>query len=265
MKIGVGAAVYISNSVHAKLARETIASITSEKHDIEFCFWLNAPVDDSVREILHAAGHIHANEENNVSRGWNRAINCLLEDRCSYVLVPNLDIVIKQGSLDALVDHAEGNPEAVLWTMTPWSFRERLGVNPGLEEAPLNNATNPHPHFSCFMVDDRLFELVGPFDEAFKPAYNEDLDMHWRIQLAGFSAVQYEGARFYHVGSATIRNDKELAAANSITHGQLNAYFIRKWGHKPATANDPFTKDMYRHPFNDPAQEGFERAYRSTW
>lgn len=265
MKIGVGAAAYVTTRAHVELARSTLESITSDEHELAFCFFLNAPVPAETQQLLESYGHVHANDENNVSRAWNRAIACLLDQGCDYVLVPNLDIVMKQGSLDALVRHAEANPTPLLWTMANWHYLHRDGVNPGIDEAPLHDNAVPHPHFSCFMVDERLFEIVGPFDEAIKPAYNEDLDMHWRIRLAGCEAVQYEGARFYHHGSGTIRNDPELNERNHGTHSENNAYFVRKWGYKPPTADDPFTKDMFRYPFNDPTRQGFERGYRSTW
>ena len=206
VNIGIGAAAYVSTPQHVELARATLDSISSAQHNLQFCFHLNSPPDEAVVSFLSSYGHVHVNDENNVSRAWNRSIDCLLKT-ADYVLVPNLDIVIKDGSIDALVAHAESNREPILWTMANWHYLHRDGENPGLDEAPLHDNAVPHPHFSCFMVDERLFAEVGPFDENIKPAYNEDLDMHWRIRLAGYEAVQYEGARFFHVGSGTIRND----------------------------------------------------------
>ena len=37
---------------------------------------------------------------------------------------------------------------------------------------------------SFFMVNDRLFKEVGEFDEKFVPAYGEDVDMQYRLELA---------------------------------------------------------------------------------
>jgi hypothetical protein len=264
MKIGVGAAVYLANQRHFEHAEETLRSITSE-HELEFCLWLNHPIKAEWQVVLETFGHIHTNEENNVSRAWNRAIDHLLRDGCRYVFIPNLDIVVRQGALDALVAAAGLNAEPLLWTMANWHGLQDSPELPGLEHAPLHDNWTPYPHFSAYMVDHRLFELVGPFDENFRPAYNEDLDMHWRIRLAGGTAVQYEGSRFYHHGSRTIVLDPALMQANAVSHAELNAYFVRKWGYKPPTADDPFTDGMFKYPFNDPAQAGLERQFITTW
>jgi len=265
MKIGVGGAAYITKPEHARYAELTLNSIASAEHEIVQCWWLNSPMRAEWQQIFDRRGHTHINDENNVSRAWNRAIHHLLAEGCQYVFVPNLDIVVRSGSLDALVAAAERNPEPILWTMANWHALDELPDLPGLEQAPLHDNFVQHPHFSAFMVDARLFEQIGPFDETFKPAYNEDLDMHWRIKLAGRDAVQYEGSRFYHFGSRTICEDPALFGENVHTHSKNNDYFRAKWNFKPPTADDPFTDGMYRHPFNDPEKVGIEREFMSTW
>lgn len=267
MKIGVALAIYETNEQHHKMAVETLDSISSEKHEIITCGWNNGPaLPEEWQRPFTARGHVHENDENNVSRAWNRGIECLLRvHECQYVFVPNLDIVLQPGALDRFVEAVSKRPDAELWTMANWHYRWDIDGNPGIANAPIHDNWVPYPHFSAFMVDHRLFEEVGPFDEAFKPAYNEDIDMHWRIRLAGKEALQYEGARFYHYGSITIRADPVLNEANNATHGLNNLYFTQKWGFKPATADDAFTDGMYHYPFNDPAKVGFEKDYMKSW
>jgi hypothetical protein len=268
MKVGVATAVYISNDAHYTYAKETLDSISSDEHELIFAGVLNVPsLKDEWETAFTSRGELLPYEENNVSRAWNRGIHHLLERDCVYVFVPNLDIVVQPGALDRLVESAGRPPanEALLWTMANWHYRWDHGENHGIATAPLTDNWVPYPHFSAFMVDRHLFEEIGPFDENFKPAYNEDLDMHWRIKLAGKQALQYEGARFYHHGSQTIRNDSALNEANSLSHHVGNQYFTQKWGFKPATADDPFTDGMFKHPFNDPAQAGLERQFITTW
>lgn len=245
MKIGIGYAAYISNDEHFKFAVETLESVRSEDHDLSFCGVLNLASRSEYEDYLKSKGTVLLNPENNVSMGWNRAIKFLLSQGCNYVIVPNLDIVFKSDLVDNLVSFAQRNPGPLIWTAMPWNDL------PTLEEAVENDFAPETPHFSCFMVDHRLFQFVGEFDEMFRPAYNEDLDMHWRIVLEGYTAVGYEGARFFHHGSRTIHSDPQLLEQNHITHDRNNKYFIRKWGDKPATAADPFlTEKMYRSPFN---------------
>lgn len=263
MKIGIGGAAYFSTERHVQLAVETLRSIKSAEHDLEFAFFVNSPSSMGVPELAEF-GDVYRNDRNNVSRAWNRSIDMLLGRGCQYVLVPNLDIVLKEDALDRLVGFARDFPEYVLWTMSNWHYLTD-GDAPGIHNAPAPDHWTPYPHFSCFMVDHRLFEIVGPFDEKFEPAYNEDLDMHWRIRQAGQSVAAYEGSRFYHYGSQTIMNDIVLREQNSITHNQNNAYFCTKWSYKPLSADDPFTEGMFKFPFNDPAQVGAEKLLTETW
>ena len=264
MKIGVALAIYVTNDQLYAHAKETLESIQSAKHQIITCGWENAALKSEYQGIFTERGHYHSNDENNVSRAWNRGINCLLGAGCDLVFVPNLDIRVKSGSVDAMVDAIQDAP-GILWTMANWHYLQDTAEAPGIENAPLHHNWVPYPHFSAFFVDERLFEMVGPFDENFRPAYNEDLDMHWRIRRAGQEALQYEGARFYHHGSRTIGYDHDLRARNELSHSALNAYFVQKWGYKPPTANDPFTDGMFMYPFNDPARVGEERNVMTTW
>lgn len=245
MKIGIGYAAYINNDAHFEFAKETLDSVRSTDHQLDFCGVVNLSSKQEYTSYLESKGAVLHNPENNVSMGWNRAINHLLANGCQYVIVPNLDIVFKSDLVDNLVGFAQRDHQPLIWTALPWNDL------PSLEQAIEHDFAPETPHFSCFMVDHRLFQIVGEFDEMFKPAYNEDLDMHWRIVLAGYKAVGYEGARFFHHGSRTIHSDERLLEQNHVTHDRNNRYFIRKWGAKPATAADPFLTDqMFRTPFN---------------
>jgi hypothetical protein len=264
MKIGIGGAAYFSVQPHITRALETLHSIRSQEHELEFAFFLNSQPPMGVRELAEF-GDVFQNDRNNVSRAWNRSIDILLRRGCRYVIVPNLDLILHPDAIDNLVGFAERTPEHILWTAQVWHYKNREGDIPGIEEAPVPDSWTPHPHFSLFMVDGRLFDKVGPFDEKFEPAYNEDLDMHWRIKLAGETVANYEGARFYHYGSQTIRLDGALNDLNSHSHPKLDQYFQQKWSYKPPTADDPFTEGMFRFPFNDPAKVGAEKSLTETW
>lgn len=244
MNIGIGFPAYISNDAHYDYAIKTLNSIVSEKHKLKFLCHVNYVSKDRYVYGLQELGVIiEHNPTNNVSMAWNRSILELLELGCEYVIVPNLDLILKYSCVDNLVQFAVDYPEYILWTATAWNEEKTI------QEAPEDPVVIPHPHFSLFMVDGKLFERVGQFDENFSPAYNEDLDMHWRITLEGEYAAATGTAKFYHYGSRTIFSDSNLRNQNFRTHSANDAYFVRKWGHKPETIDAPFTKGMYRTPF----------------
>lgn len=248
MKVGIGAAAYISNDEHFRFARETVESIRSEEHELEFCFVVNYLGKSEYRNYLESVGTVLDNNENIVSRSWNRAIDNLLDAGCQYVIVPNLDLVFKSNLVDNLVHFAVTHPQYILVTALPWGEKESI------EQAVEGTESPETPHFSCFMVDKRLFEKIGRFDENFRGAYCEDQDMAWRIVLAEEKAVGFEGARFFHQdgGSRTIQSDPDLLQRNHITHAGNIRYFLSKWNDRPATMADPFlTSKMFRTPFNE--------------
>jgi len=242
MKIGIGAATYIANDEHFRMARETYESARTQEHELVWSFGATH-IAPQYRAWFEERGEVWDTSENNVSMAWNGCIKRLLGVDCRYVLVPNLDILFKSNCIDRLVAYAEAHPEYILITAGPTG-------DENVESAIDDENVSEHPAFSLFLVDQRLIDRVGLFDEEFHGAYDEDLDMHYRIKLASEMAIVYGGARFWHVGSGTIRYDQQLSNYISTAHMNNDIYFARKWGRKPLTANPEHTEGMYTIPFN---------------
>lgn len=98
----------------------------------------------------------------------------------------------------------------------------------------------PHPCFSAFMIDQKCWEITGEFDEVFAPAYYEDNDYHYRMQLAGLLAITYPPAMFFHWASRT--QLEALGRPLSDTSNQ-HAQYVRKWGGDPG-------KEVFVRPYN---------------
>lgn len=91
----------------------------------------------------------------------------------------------------------------------------------------------------------RLFELVGYFDENFWPAYHEDNDFSYRVQVA--TNTRGGGAWVKTPVRASLQGK-----AHGVLYGgakpdfeALEAYFSRKWG-------GPSGCESYLYPFGDP-------------
>ena len=91
------------------------------------------------------------------------------------------------------------------------------------------------------MVNDRLFKEVGKFDENFVPAYGEDVDMQYRIELAGKKHTCVWMAQFVHFGQTTVKNCKGIKG--DVVKRDTDKYFIEKWGGLPR-------QQVYLTPFN---------------
>lgn len=97
--------------------------------------------------------------------------------------------------------------------------------------------------FSCFMPTKAVVDKVGLFDEQFFPAYFEDNDYFYRMQLAGIKLEALQTNITHYPSSTLERYTPEQKEAH---HGQFRSnqsYYIAKWGGTPH-------KEVYRSPFN---------------
>ena len=64
---------------------------------------------------------------------------------------------------------------------------------------------------ACFLIRAEVFRETGGFDGDFF-AHMEEIDLCWRLQLAGYSVVAHPQATVYHVGGGTLayRNPRKI-------------------------------------------------------
>jgi len=100
--------------------------------------------------------------------------------------------------------------------------------------------------FSCFIVCSKCWETVGPFDEAFSPAYFEDNDYAYRLKMAGFPVQLVTDCAYIHHGSQTIKAfTADQMAGHHERFNRNREYYIRKWGGMPE-------RETFTIPFNQP-------------
>ncbi len=78
------------------------------------------------------------------------------------------------------------------------------------------------PCGAAMMIDRALFQAVGGFDEAFF-CYGEDVDLGYRLQLAGEPTLLVPDATIHHVGSASTGGRKSEFA---VFHGSRNRFWV---------------------------------------
>ena len=78
------------------------------------------------------------------------------------------------------------------------------------------------PCGAALMIDRELFVSVGGFDEAFF-CYGEDVDLGYRLQLAGEPTLLVPTATIHHVGSASTGGRKSEFA---VFHGTRNRFWV---------------------------------------
>lgn len=223
----------------------------------------NASNDQTLIEAGKLVSNTFAHKRNETRWGcaesWNYGIKDAFERGYDYVLVLNNDVLLHPEAIDRLVDRFEkinscvGDEEGIKY------FNENknlalvtcMDVTGECHNAPdlifeLNAKEkescpeSEHPCFSGYMINRKCWETVGQFDENFKPAYYEDNDYHYRINLAGMKAIVVPTSMFYHYGS---RTNLEAYGKPFIDSSSNHRYYREKWGGDP-------TMETYKTPFN---------------
>jgi hypothetical protein len=254
MKLGITSAVYISTDKHAELVNNSIYSLVQAlkelpELDVNWTFVNNHIRSESDIDYIrkNTKPTIIYNDDNALSRAWNKGIEDCISKKCDFILIPNLDIFCHRNCIKDLLKFAQTEEEALLWTATSTQSVDEF------KQDEFETNTLEAPEFSFFMIKsdfisrfkptDPDLSAKGKFDENIKPAYYEDNDMHRRIILSGHKALRTTGARYHHYGSGTIKSDPELERKNVSTFTMNQRYYIKKWGGLPG-------QETYLTPFN---------------
>jgi GT2 family glycosyltransferase len=260
-KIAITAPIFIKNIAHKRYLDETTRSI-----DVQGGFvWF--PVENYISPefipLPYAFNQDPKNivilkreEPQSVAKAWNAGVSRAKELGCKYVLIINTDIIFKRGAIDNLINFADKHIEYDLISMSEYTEKETLS------DATDYDHVNPYPHFSSFLIRADFPERLcaaeqgenepypGLFDENFISAYYEDNDFAWRMVKHNFKAVCFEGARFFHYGSRTIKEDSEMFTRNQASFSQNGNYFLQKWGHPVVSEPSDMEQKYFKFPFN---------------
>jgi GT2 family glycosyltransferase len=229
----------------------------------------NGSTDETFQEASRLIGpsFVYRRNESNsgTCKAWNWGISRSFEDAAdaNLALVLNNDVLLHPECIDRLVARMDRGDDR-LGVLTAMDVRQEIAGPQALfsmrAEDRAGFAERDGANFSAFMLTRSSWERVGPFDEAFYPAYFEDNDYIYRTRLAGLLTVTLPTALFYHYGC---RTQPEAFAAPTVARSaflRCQDYYIRKWGGTPEA-------ERFRTPFGgryvedpQPLGEGAERA-----
>lgn len=249
-KIAVVAVPFIRNFDQYLFMVETLQSLRRNRtdHTLDLIAIINKIEDNQQAERWIESNfdyHEH-NDQNIVARAWNKGIEIGFARGATYCLVINLDITFHSLFIHNLVECARSYPDAIAWS---GQSRKKLST---LESDPLDGEPIEGLEFCAFMIDRRLPEVVGPFDEIFKPAYHEDADMAYRVGLQGLTMLRTPKAPFFHFENITyqsaimLRDEEYIERFKSAVDGTQKLY-EEKWGGPPGS-------EQFRVPYNKAAE-----------
>lgn len=160
-------------------------------------------------------------ENKGVAASWNLGMKIAMAHSIGNVLVVNDDIVFEPGCVYKMMNALYGR----IFT----SALNTRDFTPAKSEQ-----YDSEPDFACFMVHPAQFvKRVGWFDENFYPAYFEDNDMGYRMQLGGIlDESRRLDAPMFHHGSVT-QNWEGKQVVNGPQFEKNRLYYRTKWGGVP--------------------------------
>lgn len=248
---------------YTKAAIESVntAMVRAADHGIQCRLLLidNASTDETREEAGKLVSEVFSHMRNETRLSFPQSVNVGVKDAWErgfdFALVLNNDITLHPESIWRLVGafgKERNKPTAMLTCMDVRGEMQEKGIMPDyigqLVAGDYENIEESEgPNFSAFMLDKNCWEEIGEFDELFYPAYFEDNDYHYRINLAVMGAYVHPPALFYHYGSRTTNEAGEggrQVVSGSQFEKNLSSY-MGKWGGRPG-------QETYEHPYNNP-------------
>ena len=160
--------------------------------------------------------------------GYNRA---LAQVDAEYYVLINSDIEVPEGWLQPLVAWMDSHPKcgACGPKLIDWfnrdtfeyagaagGYLDRYGY-PFCRGRALQNVEKDKGQYNqpadvfwisgaCLLVRSKLWKKLGGLDDRFF-AHMEEIDLCWRIQLAGYKVTSVPASTVYHIGGGTLPNE----------------------------------------------------------
>ena len=226
-------AVVILNWNTKNYLQEFLPSLvaSTEGLDAEVIVADNASTDGSLEMLSRefpAIRQIPLDRNYGFTGGYNRA---LAQVEAEYFVLINSDVEVPSGWLKPLVDWMDAHPKcgACGPKLLDWAKRdtfEYAGAAGGLLDRygypfcrgrALQVVEKDHGQYdaptnvfwvsgACLMVRSRLWKRLGGLDDRFF-AHMEEIDLCWRLQLAGQTVTVVPESFVYHVGGGTLPNE----------------------------------------------------------
>jgi hypothetical protein len=111
--------------------------------------------------------------------------------------------------------------------------------------AQANDTMAIYEGYHMVAISKKLIEQVGYFDENYYPAYGEDADFGYRLDLLNIRPESFYDAGNTSIGSGLNKRSGTWSwdTTSQFRTGRLEDYWLHKWGGHPA---------VFKRPFNNP-------------
>ncbi|MGA2682125.1 MAG: glycosyltransferase family 2 protein [Candidatus Bathyarchaeia archaeon] len=148
------------------------------------------------------------------AKGNNLAIEFALSRKADYVFLLNNDTSVEKDLLEKLIGTADSDGSIgilgpAVFDLKNNSSIQEIGVGidrfgyPLAVKSSLDNVSVFFVSGCAMMIKAELLRKIGFFDEKYF-MFAEDLDLCWRVQLAGYKITVNKTAKIYHASGASI-------------------------------------------------------------
>lgn len=215
----------------AHLRRFLPSVIAAAPADVEVIVADNGSTDDSVevlRSEFPSVTLLRMDRNYGFAGGYNRALQQIEAD---YYVLLNSDVETPVGWLEPLVETLDRNPDVAVVSPKLISSEERrmfeyAGASGGYLDVLgypfcrgriLRTVEEDRGQYdderdlfwvsgAAFCCRADVFHALGGFDDDFF-AHMEEIDLCWRMQLAGYRVRVVPRSRVYHLGGGTLQTD----------------------------------------------------------
>lgn len=215
----------------AHLRRFLPSVIAAAPADVEVIVADNGSTDDSVevlRREFPSVTLLRMDRNYGFAGGYNRALQQIEAD---YYVLLNSDVETPVGWLEPLVETLDRNPDVAVVSPKLISSEERrmfeyAGASGGYLDVLgypfcrgriLRTVEEDRGQYdderdlfwvsgAAFCCRADVFHALGGFDDDFF-AHMEEIDLCWRMQLAGYRVRVVPRSRVYHLGGGTLQTD----------------------------------------------------------
>ena len=179
------------------------------------------------------------------AEGWNTIIKSFLFS--PYWVIVNDDVSFTPGFLKELHETALENPDAGMVHGKPIYI-------PNM---------NKFGSFDMFLIRDWVIKDYGLFDINYYPAYLEDYDYIFRLRNSSVKIINQLKHKYYHGDTLdyNVSGKNTQKFSNELSNKLINIryknynYFLKKWNAWPESINENNINDIYKYPFNNPANK----------
>ncbi|MBK5271262.1 MAG: glycosyltransferase, partial [Bacteroidia bacterium] len=257
-------AIVILNWNGQKYLEKFLPSVLSSTYsNFEVIVADNGSTDHSVNFLetsVQGIRIIRLKENNGFAKGYNEALKQVESD---YYVILNSDVEVSPGWLQPMVDLLQNDPGIAacqpkilaFYTTTTGHEGKKMFEYAGAAGGWLDKYGYPfakgrvfdvceedhgqydqtEPIFwasgAAMFIRAKVFHEMQGFDEYFF-AHQEEIDLCWRIQLAGYKIYSCPAAVVYHVGGGTLPKNNSLKTYLNFRNNRImlskNLFFAKK-------------------------------------